>query len=233
MKKYRELVKCGVVILMLGAWGSAAPQIAEVTRATKMVAPSVPKLAALLHVGGSVTVEVAIRSSGEVESARVIDGHVLLRSSVLKATERWRFEPSSNSHHMTLTFVFPDRLLGEAAVVKVRPYDVDLVAEPTPPPDTVSWLPEGFQEGITRCRVHGTLLRKDKVEISYGLTAYKVGYLKAEQKYFPNSAKVALGGCIVESTKYAEVAYCARCRKAHSKWSLAHRNEKRYSYTGS
>ena len=78
----------------------------------------------------------------------------------------------------------------------------------------------------------GVPLKKDRLEIEYGLMAYKVGYLDAQRKSFPNAHTSALGGCIVEEMKFAIVAYCPKCRKAEARWSQAHRDEKRFSYTG-
>ena len=92
-----------------------------------------------------------------------------------------------------------------------------------PKPDTVSWLPENFQEGKTWCKVHGVLLKKDRVEIIYGLMLYQDDYLEAQRTLFPNARTSATGGCIVEDTKFAIVAYCPKCRKAEAKWSRAHR----------
>jgi len=195
-----------------------------------MVAPSIPRLAVMVRVGGNVVVDLKVDTAGKVRVANVVEGHPLLRTATLDAAMRWEFEPLSEPTDLRLTFVWP-RLLGqgqEKVVVAVQPYNADLVAKVEPPPDTISWLPKDFEEGKTRCKVHGVLLKKDRVEIAYGLMLYKVGYFEARQKSFPNANTSMSGGCIVEEPKFAIVAYCPKCRRAEARWSRAHRKEMKY-----
>ena len=223
-----------LTLILVSFWSNsikAQALSAELPKPKVMVAPWIPSLAMLLHVGGNVVVDVEIDSSGKVRSARAVDGHPLLRSVSVEAASAWIFEPGAGPRALKLIFVWP-RLFGEGAVVTVRPYNAELVSTPRPPSDTESWRPDAFHDGKSRCKVHGVLLKNDRLEIIYGLTAYKVGYVKAQRKQFPNSNKSALGGCIREATKFAVVAYCPKCRRAEAKWSRAHRHEKRYSYTG-
>lgn len=228
------LLACLFAIALISpsrAVSSSPSQLTTLPKPKLMVAPWVPPLAVLVHVGGKVVVDVKVDTTGKVRSANAVEGHPLLRRATVDAAMRWEFERLSEPTDLRLTFIWP-RLLGPGVVVSVQPYGADLVARPEPPPDTISWLTSNFQEGKTRCKVHGVLLKKDRLEISYGLTAYKVGYLKAQRKSFPNANTRALGGCIVEDMKFAIVAYCPRCRRAEARWSRVHRHEKRYSYTG-
>jgi TonB family protein len=195
-----------------------------------MVAPSIPPVAGMLHVLGNVVVNVKVDKTGKVRTANAVEGHPVLKRATVEAVMRWEFEPLSEPTDLRLTFVWP-RLLGPVALVTVQPYGTQLEVKLPPPSDTVSWLPEDFEEGKTRCKVHGVPLKKDRLEIEYGLMGYKVGYLEAQRKSFPNANSSALGGCIVEETKFAIVAYCPKCRKAEARWSRAHREETRFSYT--
>jgi Gram-negative bacterial TonB protein C-terminal len=209
----------------------AQSQLPDLPKPKNMVAPSIPPLAGLLHVSGNVVVDVKIDTTGKVRTASAVEGHPVLKRATLDAVMHWEFETLSEPTDLRLTFVWP-RLLGPAAIVSVQPYGADLVAKIEPPPDTVSWLPKDYEEGKTRCKVHGALLKKDRVEIIYGLMLYKPGYFEAQQKSFPNAQTNAMGGCIVEETRFAIVAYCPKCRKAEARWSRAHRDDNRYSYTG-
>jgi len=194
-----------------------------------MVAPYVPRFIVRLHLDGTVVVDVEINSEGRVTSTHVLEGHFLLRKAVENAAQQWTFEAGKAVRTVRLTFVYASNLFEESTVVLVKPYGVKFNSGPAHLPGTVSWLPEGFREGKSRCKVHGTLLKKDRVQIIYGLVGFKVGYLEAQKKFFPNSSKEALGGCIVESTKFAEVAYCPKCRRAEARWNRAHRHEKRFT----
>jgi len=73
---------------------------------------------------------------------------------------------------------------------------------------------------------------KDKLEIIYGITINEP-FLKAEKRLFPHANSNVFGGCVVEaetcdgvsvqrSPKYAEVLYCAKCRKAEKEWLKKH-----------
>ena len=219
------VVLAGATLLTCGL--SVPSQTAEVPVVKVMVAPYLPRIAAMVHAGGSVVVDVDISSEGKVTSAHVVEGHPFLTKAVEKATQQWTFEPGAGLRKVRLTFVYP-KLFAESTSVIIKPYEVTLISGPEPPPETVSLLPTNFREGKTRCRVHGILLKTDRVQIIYGLMGFKVGYLEAEKKLFPNSHKKAFGGCLVEATKFAEVAYCPKCRRAESKWGQEHRHVKRY-----
>ena len=227
------LLTCFFAIALLGpgpAISNAPLQSVILPKVKLMVAPLVPRLALMLHVEGEVVVDVKVDTTGKVRAANVVEVHPTLRRATVDAVRRWEFDQLSEPTDLRLTFVWP-RLSGPEVVVTVQPYGAELVAKPEVP-DTSNRLPDDFQEGKTRCKVHGVLLKKDRLEIIYGLTAYKVGYVEAREKLFPNANTNALGGCIVEETKFAIVAYCPKCRKAEARWSRAHRDEKRYSYTG-
>ncbi|PYT06553.1 MAG: hypothetical protein DMF60_09105 [Acidobacteria bacterium] len=74
-------------------------------------------------------------------------------------------------------------------------------------------------------------MKKDRVEIIYGLMAFRAGYEKAEQALFPNANTVAFGGCVIMtdpisgqvSPKFAEVLYCSRCRFENKRWNSTNR----------
>lgn len=135
-----------------------------------MVAPWIPPLTVIVRIGGKVVVDVKVDTAGKVRAANAVEGHPLLRRATVDAIMRWEFEPLSEPTDLQLTFVWPRLLRPEAVLtVAVQPYGADLVAKPEPPPETISWHPKNFEEGKTRCKVHGVLLKKDRVKIIYGL----------------------------------------------------------------
>jgi len=227
MKKIRTWMIClvlGAISLFICSLPAGLAQTSPLPTPKVMVAPHLPNFVLRAHFAGTIVVDVEINSKGTVTSTHVIEGHFLLRRAVENAAQQWTFEPGEAVRTVRLSFVF----VPESTEVLVKPYEIKLSLGP-PPPDTLSLLPETFREGESRCKVHGVLLKKDRVQIIYGLVGFKVGYLEAQKKLFPNSNKEAFGGCIVESTKFAEVVYCTECRKAEARWDRNHRHEKRFS----
>jgi hypothetical protein len=73
------------------------------------------------------------------------------------------------------------------------------------------------------CPVHHIPLKKEKLEISYGLVidpCHTADRAKAQEKYFPYANLAVYGGCVVtpDSPKYQEVLYCSRCRAVANTW---------------
>ena len=194
-----------------------------------MVGPYVPRFIVGLHLDGAVVVDVEINSEGRVTSTHVVEGHFLLRKAVENAAQQWTFETGKAVRTVRLTFVYASNSFEGTTAVLVKPYEIKFISGPAHPADTVSWLPEGVREGKSRCKVHGALLKKDRVQIVYGLVGFQVGYREAQKNFFPNSNSEAFGGCLVESIQFAEVPYCPKCRRAEARWSRDHRHEKRFT----
>jgi hypothetical protein len=73
------------------------------------------------------------------------------------------------------------------------------------------------------CPVHHVPLKKEKLEISYGLIPDEpcnVDRRKAAKQYFPFANSVVDGGCVIlpNSPKYQEVLYCPECREVEKTW---------------
>jgi TonB family protein len=62
--------------------------------ATKRVEPGYPPLAKAARVSGAVVVEVTLDLEGNVESARPVSGHPLLKESAVAAARQWKFQPT-------------------------------------------------------------------------------------------------------------------------------------------
>lgn len=86
-----------------------------------------------------------------------------------------------------------------------------------------------------QCALHHQALKTDWVKIQYGLVYLTDGYRQAQLKKFPNSNKVAYGGCEINvakdaktgrmvwhSPQFEKVNYCAKCRSAEFLWYKAH-----------
>jgi len=221
--------------LAVTCFSSKLLQAREASELVSTVPPVIPRLAVIVPVKAEVVVDVKLSMSGVVESADVVDGHPLLSEPTRSACLRWRFtSATAPTRIVRLTFMYSRLLRQDPPRVLVLPYGLELPVAFAPFPDTVSYVPEDFTPGEYRCEVHNTPLRRDKVEIRYGLIAFKVGYIGAQTKLFPHSERERNGGCVIndDSPKYAEVLYCARCRKAEARWSSNHRKETRYSTTG-
>lgn len=74
--------------------------------------PEFPPIARQANVGGPVVVELVIDEQGNVTSARIVSGHPLLRSALLKAARSWKFNPAliegrAVSVQGRMTYTFP------------------------------------------------------------------------------------------------------------------------------
>jgi protein TonB len=63
-------------------------------RAIRRVEPPYPLMAKQANISGDVIVEVTVSETGDVQSARVISGHPILRDASLAAAKQWRFSPT-------------------------------------------------------------------------------------------------------------------------------------------
>lgn len=219
-------------------------------RVLEMKAPVYPAMAEAAHAFGAVVVSLEIDFRGIVVSSRPISGHPLLLAASRRAASSWRFEASvdqSQKRNLLLKFDFVSP--GEAkrcsdadAYEVITPYYLRVYAQFSRPQETISEITNESEPGS--CPVHHASLLKDKVEIEYGLIAFKKGYLSAEEKYFPYANTREFGGCIIEteidpcagksiqtSPRFAEVLYCKKCRIAKAEWLKNHKKT-RYSLTG-
>ncbi|HEU4390013.1 MAG TPA: energy transducer TonB, partial [Blastocatellia bacterium] len=81
------------------------------SEAIKRVEPAYPPLAQAAQISGSVTVEITVDENGDVQAARALSGHPLLRDSAVEAAKQWKFNPTTLSGNpvkvvATLTFNF-------------------------------------------------------------------------------------------------------------------------------
>ena len=82
----------------------------ETTRVLVAVAPGYPPLALGSGITGEVTVRVVVNAMGVVTSAKVTDGHRLLREGCKEAGLQWKFTPAQDEgkteRSMELKFAF-------------------------------------------------------------------------------------------------------------------------------
>ena len=229
------LLSCGAMSFM---FLTTKAQMSYFPVIINSVAPTIPVAAVAVRAFGKVTVDLSLNSEGKVESVKAVQGHPLLRKATEDAVLQWKFAPTKETTR-TLQMVFDYSLSSydEYASVIVSPYQLELKAKlpkRPKPPETVSYIPKDWQPETDRCEVHGELFKKDKVEIIYGDTVFRNGFLEAQEKLFPHANTKEYGGCIIESDaatglqispKYAEVLYCHKCRIAQKKWSRENRNK--------
>ena len=186
------------------------------------VAPAIPRLVIATGISTEVVIDLEIDAKGSVTSARIINGHPLLRSATKEASLQWRFAPASDSFRkVRLTFIYEKQNWNLDIAVRVLPFQISLKPRLLPPPDTIIYIPENFQAGEDRCEIHNEILKEDRVEIIYGLVLSEKGNAEDKAKLFPNSNQVAFGGCVIgpDSPKYAKVIYCQVCRDTERKRS--------------
>ncbi len=74
-----------------------APVLIDSRTAAKLVVrpvtPDYPPVARMNYIQGPVRIQITVSEEGEVQDARVVEGHPLLAASALKAVRRWLFRP--------------------------------------------------------------------------------------------------------------------------------------------
>ena|GEM_PF-3529983 len=200
-------------------------------------APEVTPLVVLTRAEGRVVVEVRLAASGEVISARSTEGHWVLRKQAELAALRWRFAASSEVDRVVyLRFDFkilPADASDEAvAPLFTLPYDLTVKYRLPKRPGRAEYSLSG-QETDQRCAVHQEYLKRDIVNITYGLTFLSPEAIPANES-FPNAKSFVSGECVIEyrgyesgakelvSPEFAEVLYCQACRDAQKRWLSAH-----------
>jgi hypothetical protein len=73
------------------------------------------------------------------------------------------------------------------------------------------------------CPVHHTPLKREKLEIVYGLVLDPCNTdrrARVAEKHFPYANSVVYGGCVIfpDSPTDKEVTYCSKCREVEKTW---------------
>jgi TonB family protein len=152
------------------------------------VTPRISRLAVAARLRGNVVVELTLASDGKVISAQAVAGHPILQEPSRQAALNWRFAPALGASRVVrLVFVYPElaRLAyGDPSSLTVLPYglelELSLPGSLTSRPETESHIPVDWRPGTVRCRIHRKALKKDRVEIVYGLLGFREGYLRQE-----------------------------------------------------
>ena len=66
----------------------------------KRVAPEYPELAQKLRVRGSARVQFTVTPEGTVKEIRELGGHPLLLESLVRAVNKWKYEPSGKERRL-------------------------------------------------------------------------------------------------------------------------------------
>ncbi|HEX6182266.1 MAG TPA: TonB family protein [Pyrinomonadaceae bacterium] len=237
-RKPRRVALLALGLCLLSCLAPVAPAGAQDATPPKVVAsqaPAYPRVAEHVRAVGKVVVEVVLDAAGGVTSAQSKGGHPLLVKPAEEAARRWRFEPAPRgeaTRTARLTFDFNlDELSCDGAPVHRSPYHLEVrpAFRMQEFSDTVSYVPADFKG--QDCPLHRRALRRDKVEIIYGLVEFQPEDLKAERWHFPYANTESFGGCVVEvlespcdgrsvqlSPRFAELLYCDECRAAKERW---------------
>lgn len=199
--KHIIVATISICVLLTGFLGRAQSQ--EVPGVVSSTAPVISLIAVVARVSGNVDVTLTINAQGQVIETEIVSGHPLLQRPTKNAISLWRFVPIKGNaqRKVQITLVYPPLLHGEKdVIVKVLPYTLSFrvqLPEFSKPSEIVSHIPLGWSRGKERCRVHGEVLRKGKVEIIYGLTVFAPEFIEAMDRWFPNAKAVEYGGCVV------------------------------------
>jgi TonB family protein len=73
---------------------------------TNLAPPIYPPLARQARISGTVQIRLQLRKDGSVESAKVIDGHAMLRQAALESAKKSRFECAECTETTTYSLVY-------------------------------------------------------------------------------------------------------------------------------
>jgi TonB family protein len=99
---------------------------------TKLFPPIYPPLARQARIAGEVKIEVSIRNDGGVESARVVEGHAMLKDSALDSAKKSSFECRGCAQSETtylLTYTFEINNQGDHCDALSRPAEISYSAD--------------------------------------------------------------------------------------------------------
>ncbi len=133
-----------IALAAIGAWSGLLSAVAQDAPAqaspseasqtgvivVKLSPPIYPRLAQQAHIAGDVTIQLAIRPDGSVESTEVLNGHPMLKQAALESAQKTQFQcrrcDGATLYSLTYTF----RIAGEChnapdcSSVEWRPPDV-------------------------------------------------------------------------------------------------------------
>ncbi len=125
-----------------------------------------------------------------------------------------------------------------ASLNKKRSYSVELIEEEHKmtmgDSSTSTWSPELFRLSDGKrllydasvCAVHGGVMERKAVPISYGYPMFDPEYLKVENTEFPNTGMV-LGGCCVDLDRPTTHAWvCTSCVHNKERWEQMKKDQK-------
>ncbi len=195
------------------------------------VPPFINSKVVMLATPGFANLKIEIDTIGKVISSHFNSGHPLLMAASKDALSQWQFEVQKNSIDVRTLEVY-----SRDAKVKISPYDISLDVSYECPNENQSALPvsDTRQEIKVQCKVHKKLLKREIVDVVYGLQSYRRGFLKAQERYFPNDNFYFGGGCVIMTdtygrcemgpAKFAIASFCQKCRAASKNWVKRHKN---------
>jgi hypothetical protein len=123
----------GLFVILLTPFQATSSTRAEEIRVLKAVAPIYPKVEGATDPSGRVDVSLQISASGDVLSARAINGHPLLHVPAERAAKLWRFTPSTggaSARTVLISFIFrtmpKDTPAEEISPIFSPPYEVEI-----------------------------------------------------------------------------------------------------------
>ncbi len=108
MKKLCLLLIVGCSILaFLFTLPSLAQQDAKSDRKlVTRVEPDYPSVLRMRQIGGTVKLEITIKSNGSVDAAKVLGGNPILAESAVTAVKKWKYAPADSSTTTTVSLDF-------------------------------------------------------------------------------------------------------------------------------
>ena len=109
--KFRRFL--ALVVVIAGLWCCPTAGVAQVQDSARKViaktAPTYPELARKIHLTGKVKIEIVIRPSGSVASAKLVGGSPVFEQSAVDAVKQWKFEAASKETTEVIVLEFADR----------------------------------------------------------------------------------------------------------------------------
>ncbi len=175
-----------------------------------------------------VVIRLRVASSGVVESLETPSGKSTLSRYAADAAKAWTFEPADQERTVAITFLFEGERQSKCDSYVDGRYESPFTLHLHLLLATTYCFPRvDGKPPEKECPLHHELMTVESVPVFYGLIdfdgpAEAQEYRAASAAKFPYSPHHMLGGCTLESKRFAEVFVCRICRRNEKWWLVDH-----------
>jgi TonB family protein len=100
------IVGCSLLLLSFAPFSLAQQESKGDRKLITRVEPDYPPVLRMRQIGGTVKLEISIKSNGNVDSAKVLGGNPILAESAVTAVKKWKYAAGDSSTTTTVSLDF-------------------------------------------------------------------------------------------------------------------------------